>query len=335
MAVDAEVNQLMVPLGDGLNNILNAYQDLDVVEEEEVNGMVDDMGVDEIIPNNLNIQPPEVAHLMLGRIETFFFPVPEEHNLHSRFSKQGLELWEKYFAPNLLPKESLGGSKVHHIPVSWFNYITLMLMSPEKFDWAKDFLSSQLWEIIQEPVFSEPTIAFCIPDKCAVSQAPSCLLHDSIAEFSSPENNVMKVISPKRKRREGKVPLVETEVRRSPRLVLLNDGFKNHTSCSSKNCLICNANPPLINSKVVKNLASSFCKVDDMDVDRKLMKRTKVVVGDIKAPGSATSMQDGSIPKPSGKKGKGMTTNAVAAAKEKKDGAAGGAAQGPKKRPNK
>jgi hypothetical protein len=224
---------------------------------------------------------------------------------------------------------------VHHIPVSWFNYITLMLMSPEKFDWAKDFLSSQLWEIIQEPVFSEPTIAFCIPDKCAVSQAPSCLLLDNIAEFSSPENNAMEVVSPKRKRREGKVPLVETEVRRSPRLVLLNDGFKNHATCSSKKCLTCNANPPLINSKVVKNLASSFCKVDDMDVDRKLMKKGKVVVGDIKAPGAATSMQEGCNPKPIGKKGKGLTTNVVAAAKDKKDGAAGGAAQGPKKSPNK
>jgi hypothetical protein len=161
MAVDAEVSQVNVPLGDGLNNIFNAYQDLDAMGEEEDNGMVDDMREDEIIPNNLNLQPPEVAHLMLGRVETFFFPVPEEHNLFSRFSKHGLELWEKFFAPNLLPLESHGGSKVHQIPVSWFNYVTLMLMSPEKFDWAKEFLSSQLWEIIQEPIISEPT-AFLI-----------------------------------------------------------------------------------------------------------------------------------------------------------------------------
>lgn len=146
MAVDAEVNQLVVPLGDGLNNILNAYQDLDAVGEEEDNGMVDDMGEDVIIPNNLNMQPPEVAHLMLGRVETYFFHVPEEHNLHSRFSKQGLELWEKYFAPNLLPKESHGGSNVLQIP------------------------------------------------------APTCLLLVNVAEFSSPENNVMEVVSPKRKR---------------------------------------------------------------------------------------------------------------------------------------
>lgn len=75
--------------------------------------------------------------------------------------------------------------------------------------------------------------------------------------------------------------------------------------------------------------------MDDKDVDRKLVKKSKVAVGDIKAPGSATSMQEETISKPIGKKGKGMATTAVAAAKEKKDGAAGGAAHGPKKRPNK
>jgi hypothetical protein len=70
-------------------------------------------------------------------------------------------------------------------------------------------------------------------------------------------------LSPKRKRREGKVPLVESEVRRSPRMVLLIDGYKNHDNCVDKNCLTCNVAPPLINTKVVKNLAASFCKVQE------------------------------------------------------------------------
>jgi hypothetical protein len=143
MEIVGEVNQMVVPLGDGLNNILNSYQDIDaVIGEEEDNGMVDDLEEGMIIPNNLNMHPPEEAHLVLGRVETFFFHVREEHNPHSRFSKQGMELWEKYFAPNLLLKVSHGGPKVLQIHVSWFNYLTLMLMSPEKFDWTKEFLSS-------------------------------------------------------------------------------------------------------------------------------------------------------------------------------------------------
>jgi hypothetical protein len=55
-------------------------------------------------------------------------------------------------------------------------------------------------------------------------------LLDSNDEFSSPENKGLGVSSPKRKRRESKIPLVESEVRRSPRLVLLNEGFKNHAT---------------------------------------------------------------------------------------------------------
>src|SRR4051812_31041006 len=65
--------------------------------------------------------------------------------------------------------------------------------------------------------------------------------------------------APKRKRR-GDGPLVETEVRRSPRLIQINDGYKKHLHCSDKNCLPCNSAPPLIKNKFVKNLASSFLR---------------------------------------------------------------------------
>jgi hypothetical protein len=211
-----------------------------------------------------------------------------------------------------------------------------MLMTPEKFDWAKEFLYSQLWEIIQEPISAEPTVSFCIPDKCVVSQAPSCLLLDCTAQFSPPEDTGLGImVSPKRKRRESKIPLVESEVRRSPRLVLLNEGFKNHASCNSRNCLTCNASPPMINSKVVKNLASSFCKVDEKEVEKKLLKRSKVAAREIKAPGPSSPTQGGNATKAIPKKGKEIPRNAEVADKEKKYGAAGGAAHGAKKSPRK
>jgi hypothetical protein len=160
-------------------------------------------------------------------------------------------------------------------------------------------------------------------------------LLDGNSEFFSPESNVLGRSSPKRKRRERKIPLVKKEVRRSPRLVMLNEGFKNHATCSSKNCLTCNATPPMINSKVVKNLASSFCEVDDMEVDRKLVKKSKGAEGVIKDPRTSTSSQEGNAIKVNLKKGKGIARNEEVADKEKKDGAAGGAAHGAKKRPNK
>jgi hypothetical protein len=75
---------------------------------------------------------------------------------------------------------------------------------------------------------------------------------------------------------------VESEVRRSPRIVMLNDGYKSHVNCSDKNCLTCNAVPPIVNSKVVKNLAMSFCKVPEEAATRKVLKSSKATTGESK-----------------------------------------------------
>jgi hypothetical protein len=72
---------------------------------------------------------------------TNFFPVEKEFT--QSFSREGMEIWEKYFAPHIrLPNENRG--KIFHILVSWFNFITLMLMTPKKFDWTVHFLNSSL-----------------------------------------------------------------------------------------------------------------------------------------------------------------------------------------------
>jgi hypothetical protein len=80
--------------------------------------------------------------------------------------------------------------------------------------------------------------------------------------------------APKRKRR-GNAPLVDTEVRRSPRIIELNEGFKSHSSCKDKNCLSCSSAPLDLKSKIVKNLATSFCKVEEENLISKLMKKVK------------------------------------------------------------
>jgi hypothetical protein len=57
---------------------------------------------------------------------------------------------------------------------------------------------------------------------------------------------------------------------------LLNEGFRNHVNCQDRNCLTCNAAPPIINTKIVKNLVASLCKVDEETVDKKPMKKSKI-----------------------------------------------------------
>jgi hypothetical protein len=208
-------------MGEGLQNIVQAYLD------EEGDDLEDGMLLQDNVVNlqennnenalhlleNVNLVPPHEAHLMIGRVETHFFNIPEEHDLTKRFSKQGMKIWESYFAPHML--NSTASAYSHDIPVSWFNFVTLMLMTPDKFDWAKGFLSSQLWDIIKESVAYEHTISFVIPDKCVADQAPVCKMLEDMHE--SPNGSSLGAdttqLSPKRKRRDGKVPLVESEVR--------------------------------------------------------------------------------------------------------------------------
>ena len=74
--------------------------------------------------------------------------------------------------------------------------------------------------------------------------------------------------------KEGEGPLVETQVRRSGRIREENKGFKRN-SCSGNSCLPCNVAAPVLHSKVVKNLTTSFCKVAEEDLQEKLAKRPK------------------------------------------------------------
>lgn len=56
-----------------------------------------------------------------------------------------------------------------------------------------------------------------------------------------------------------RVPLVDTEVRRSSRLQGLTKGSKKQSICVDKNCMACNVDPPFVADKIVKNLTTTFC----------------------------------------------------------------------------
>jgi len=64
------------------------------------------------------------------------------------------------------------------------------------------------------------------------------------------------------KNRKSKQPLVETEVRRSPRLKARNKGFKPNT-CFSKKCLACLATPPDLSIELIKDIGVNLCQVDE------------------------------------------------------------------------
>jgi hypothetical protein len=161
-----------------------------------------------------------------------------------------------------------------------------------------------------------------IPEKCCVQQKPSC----KISEISDEEESLAEMdfadkvdaveqdfpsvtpAAPKKKRRAN-VNLVENEVRRSPRISELNEGFKDHSNCNNKNCLPCNSAPPNLKSNLVKNLAVSFCKVKEDGLDKKILKPSK----------SRRVGAEDTAPGPSKKAGKDSGKKGTSRSKGKKD----------------
>jgi hypothetical protein len=124
-----------IGLGAGLHNLIEAYHD-----EEGDSGSENSLG-NMFMLDDINMMNPNEAHLQIGFARNHFYPV--ENSVSHCFSQEGMEIWEKYFAPHISSTEENKGN-LFRIPISWFNFITLMLMTPEKFDWAVNFLNSPL-----------------------------------------------------------------------------------------------------------------------------------------------------------------------------------------------
>lgn len=82
-------------------------------------------------------------------------------------------LWE-----NLSSKGNSGDMLVK-IPSHWFYFFTSMLLSPENFGWASEFLSSASATHLSE---NQGSISFSIPKECPVS-----LKHCSVNDLSGCE----------------------------------------------------------------------------------------------------------------------------------------------------
>lgn len=111
---------------------------------------------------------------------------------------------------------------------------------------------------------------FVIPDCCPAQTAPTCFLTQASKDisqgFSTPQASKITPLSMAphlstsavhAKKKRARVPLVESEVRRSARIQKMAHGYKGKT-CFDKNCLACRAVEPPLNKNVVKNLSEKF-----------------------------------------------------------------------------
>jgi hypothetical protein len=109
-------------LGVGVQNLMMAYHDIDTDSDSEQSSENSPMQEDGSPIGNqeqdmeffqFNEVPAEVAHLQIGMVETFLFPLEDKE----QFSEEGLKLWDKFFAPHI-QKNSVGDlNQVLEIPV--------------------------------------------------------------------------------------------------------------------------------------------------------------------------------------------------------------------------
>lgn len=139
-------------------------------------------------------------------------------------------LWAKHFSPAGDP------DAVTDIPADWASFFIMMLLSPTHFDWAKGFLNSEAWRFMISCTSTVSTMSFVIPESCPVDKEPQCLSHCDSNRMSPSSLDDL----PMEKKKKSSTPHVETEARRSPRIVYPVQPFHQHcqTSLSRKLKLI-------------------------------------------------------------------------------------------------
>nr|TKV99389.1 hypothetical protein SEVIR_8G040100v2 [Setaria viridis] len=138
------------------------------------------------------------------------------------------------------------------IPTDWVAFFVMMLMSLAHFEWAKNFLNSQVWRFMLSCSTTFSTLSFAIPASYPVGEELKCISYNNsnmVANSSSSQQGSKNI-----------TPQVEIEVRRSPRIRNRNEGFK-HSSYDNRNCLACVATPPTLPTKTMKNIGSDFCRI--------------------------------------------------------------------------
>ena len=214
-------------------------------------------------------------------------------------SPEAIRLWAKFFRgvnqtqPNVL------------VLTKWMNFFTLLLLKQSSFDWAKDLLQSNAWQLISGDSFNEgyyfslstskPTISIsnlvcseCDPSKdisnnnltiFACPQESATLettlqLNDNNTDQTNHQSpsSVGAPPSAHTNTTKGKhLHISEDGLRRSNRIHNLNKGFKSCSEKEKKCCLDCESEPPTLSSAVVRNLGITFCNLKPDQLDKDLL----------------------------------------------------------------
>jgi len=205
----------------------------------------DDLMIDEEIQNQAALNDDDAPNVFVGKIQLLERPA---HGLFEqqlfgkppRFFFDPSGLWGKFFAP------SNGKTPACSAPSGWANFFTAILLSPKMFAQAKEMLDSKA---LIEAIGDEPSVGFVLPRSCPVKNLLVCKLTEALMDTDDMENTVQKEdtvemeeeihesvdgtpdsqhSSPSKRKTRNKVAIVvDTQVRRSPRIKGHKKGYKD------------------------------------------------------------------------------------------------------------
>jgi hypothetical protein len=82
-----------------------------------------------------------------------------------------VRLWAKFFSP-------VSNSDRIEVPLGWENFFIASLFNPSSFDWAKNFLISEAWDVILSDSRGDASISFSIPNKCSTKMKLECTISE-------------------------------------------------------------------------------------------------------------------------------------------------------------
>jgi len=165
-------------------------------------------------------------------------------------------LWAKYFT-------SGNSSYIHTaIPGNWANFFIVQLLNPANFNWIRKLLIT-LAPNLDCPEFGQ--INFAIPPACPEHDL-QCLTDSRMTREIPPKKRNCKRIAP---------VVVESEVRRSPRIQNSKSGFKHKTTTEKKCCLPCCVKPPTLKREAIKKIVINLCGMEEAEISDDLLQMKK------------------------------------------------------------
>lgn len=96
-----------------------------------------------------------------------FYNSPE-HILPLHANADCIRYWAKFFSP-------MGKfTPTIPIPTEWLPFCTSLLLSPQHYQWIKEFLASQAWGIINRNLLDSIPWEFELPPKCPTQDKLTC-----------------------------------------------------------------------------------------------------------------------------------------------------------------